>query len=131
MATQMYQVYKCEVCGNIVVVVHTGAGTLVCCGQPMVLQEERTTDTGQEKHVPVVEKTDTGVRVKVSSVDHPMQENHYIEWIEITDPQTGWCQMARLQPGQPPVAEFLVPESSRNRMVARSYCNLHGLWKSQ
>ena len=131
MATQVYQVYKCEVCGNIVVVLHEGAGTLVCCGKPMVLLEEKATDTGQEKHVPVIEKTDSGVRVKVGSVEHPMQADHYIEWIEIMDPQAGWCQMARLQPGQPPVAEFTVPVDSRDRLTARSYCNLHGLWKSQ
>ena len=77
------QVYKCEICGNIVEVLYVGGGELVCCGQPMNLLEEKTEDQGKEKHVPVIKKTEKGVKVKVGSVPHPMEEKHFIEWIEI------------------------------------------------
>ena len=77
------QIYKCNVCGNIIEVLHGGIGELVCCGKPMELLDEKTADTGKEKHVPVIEKIDGGYKVKVGSVPHPMEENHYIEWIEL------------------------------------------------
>jgi superoxide reductase len=80
--TEKLQIYKCEICGNIVEVLHTGKGQLVCCGQPMKLQVENTVDASKEKHVPVVEKIEEGIKVKVGSVPHPMEEKHYIEWIE-------------------------------------------------
>lgn len=81
--TKKLQVYKCEKCGNIVEVLHEGAGQLVCCGQPMKLFTENTVDAAQEKHVPVIEKTEKGYKVKVGSIPHPMEEKHYIEWIEL------------------------------------------------
>ena len=81
--TKMFEVYKCEVCGNITKVVHNSAGLLVCCGKPMILQQEKTADAGKEKHVPVVEKSEKGIRVKIGSVPHPMEEKHYIEWVEV------------------------------------------------
>ncbi|MBU1178353.1 desulfoferrodoxin [Patescibacteria group bacterium] len=124
--TESNQVYKCEVCGNIVEVLHTGAGELVCCGQPMKLLTENTEDAAVEKHVPVIEKTDTGVRVKVGSVDHPMEDDHYIEWIEIL--VDGLVYRQNLKPGEKPEAEFMV---QANDVAARTYCNLHGLWKSE
>lgn len=125
MAEKM-QVYKCEVCGNIVEILHAGVGELVCCGQPMKLQTERTGDTGTEKHTPVIEKLDGKVRVKVGSVTHPMEEGHYIEWVELV---TDSGMMRRfLKPGEEPVAEF---DYSGRVVGARSYCNLHGLWKSE
>jgi len=87
--TNLLEVYKCMVCGNIVKVVHASEGTLVCCGQPMALQQEKTADQGKEKHVPVVEKTANGILVKIGAVPHPMEEKHYIEWVEVRDGREG------------------------------------------
>jgi len=123
--TNLNEVYKCNVCGNIVEVLHAGAGELVCCGQPMELLQERTEDEGREKHVPVIEKTETGVRVKVGSVPHPMEEKHHIEWIEIIG--DGRIYRKFLEPGDIPEAEF---EVSAAKLEAREFCNVHGLWKS-
>ncbi len=122
--TERLQVYKCELCGNIVEVLHAGVGELVCCGQPMKLQVEKTGDTGTEKHTPVVEKDGSKVKVKVGSVSHPMEEGHYIEWIEVVTEEG----VARkfLKPGEAPAAEF---EGAGSVLGVRSYCNLHGLWK--
>ena len=119
-----YEVYKCEVCGNIAEVLHGGAGELVCCGQSMKLMKENTTDAAKEKHVPVVEKVDGGVKVKIGSVAHPMEEKHYIEWIEIIADGKAYRQF--LAPGQAPEAIFPVESAG---ITAREYCDLHGLWK--
>ncbi len=124
--TELNQVYKCEICGNIVEVLHTGVGELVCCGKPMVLQQEKTGDQGMEKHVPVIEKTPEGVKVKVGSVPHPMEEAHHIEWIEMV--ADGRVYRKALQPGDAPEAEFCVAATS---IAAREYCSIHGLWKSE
>jgi len=124
--TKLNQIYKCSVCGNMVEVIHTGVGTLVCCGQNMVLQEENTVDASKEKHVPVIEETESGVKVKIGSAPHPMEEAHCIEWIEIMFGD----KVARhfLKPGDAPEAEFNIKKV--DGLVAREYCNLHGLWKS-
>jgi superoxide reductase len=122
--TQRLQVYKCEVCGNIVEVLHEGAGELVCCGQPMKLLVANTVDAAQEKHVPVIEKTAGGVKVKVGSVAHPMEEKHYIEWIEIVADGKAYRQF--LKPGDAPEATFNI---MANKIEAREHCNIHGLWK--
>ena len=123
--TEKLQIYKCQVCGNIVEVIHTGVGQLVCCGQPMTLMTENTTDAATEKHVPVVEKTAGGFKVKVGSVAHPMENKHYIEWIElITD---GKAYREFLSPGDVPEAFF---EIKADKVTAREYCNVHGLWKA-
>ena len=124
--TVQRQVYRCNVCGNIVEVLHAGKGELVCCGQPMELLQEKATDAGLEKHVPVIEATDSGIKVKVGDVPHPMEEKHYIEWIEIiTD--SGACRHF-LKPGDKPEAEFEIePQKVKG---AREYCNIHGLWRS-
>ncbi len=119
------QVYKCELCGNIVDVLHAGGGELVCCGQPMKLFVENTVDAAKEKHVPVIEKTTNGYKVKVGSVAHPMEEKHYIEWVELIVGDQVYRQF--LYPGQTPEAEFCV---KADKVVAREYCNLHGLWKA-
>ena len=124
--TEQKQVYKCNVCGNIVEVLHAGAGELVCCGQPMELLKEKTEDAGQEKHVPVIEKTASGVKVKVGSVPHPMEEKHYIEWIEII--ADGKVYRKFLKPGDNPEAEF---EIRAEKIKTREYCNVHGLWGSK
>jgi superoxide reductase len=123
--TTQKQIYKCNVCGNIVEVLYAGAGQLVCCGQPMELLKEKTEDIGQEKHVPVIEKSGTRVRVKVGSVPHPMEEKHYIEWIEII--ADGRSYRKFLKPGSKPEAEF---EIRVEKIEVREYCNIHGLWKS-
>ena len=119
------EIYKCNICGNIIEVLNVGGGELVCCGQPMELLTEKTDDNGKEKHVPVVEKTETGVRVKVGSIPHPMEENHYIEWIEVI--ADGVVHRKFLNPGDKPEVEFNV---MAERIEAREYCNIHGLWKS-
>lgn len=119
------EVYKCVHCGNIVEVVHGGAGTLVCCGEPMKLIKENTVDASVEKHVPVVETTDQGIKVMVGSVMHPMEEKHWIEWIELVSDGIAYRQF--LEPGMKPEAIFnLKPKT----FTVREYCNLHGLWKN-
>lgn len=119
------QVFKCELCGNIVEVVHGGPGELVCCNEPMVLQTENTVDAAVEKHVPVLEKTDHGIKVSVGSVAHPMEADHYIEWIEVV--VDGKAYREFLKPGDAPEGVFCVEGEN---IVAREYCNLHGHWKS-
>jgi superoxide reductase len=122
--TQLLQIYKCDVCGNMVEMVHAGQGELVCCGQPMRLFTENTVDAAKEKHVPVIEKVAGGFKVKVGSVPHPMEEKHYIEWVELI----AWPKVYRqfLKPGEAPEATFQV---DAEQVTAREYCNLHGLWK--
>lgn len=121
------QVYKCNVCGNIVTVLHAGGGELVCCGQPMELLDPKTQDEGLEKHVPVIEKADNGVLVKVGDTPHPMEEKHYIEWIELQT-NDGDMHYAFLKPGEDPQATFNV--NYEDVAMAREFCNIHGLWKS-
>jgi len=125
--TQKKQIYRCNVCGNIVEVLNAGQGQLVCCGQPMELIEENTTDASLEKHVPVIEKTDSGFKVKIGSVPHPMEEEHYIKWIELIVDDISYRQF--LKPHDLPEAEFLI-DAQKDKVEARAYCNLHGLWKS-
>ncbi len=120
------QVYKCETCGNIVEVLHGGAGALVCCGRPMKLLEEQTADAATEKHVPVIEATDEGFVVRVGSVPHPMQEKHYIEWIQLN--AGGEAFRKYLAPGDKPEAFFRI---EADVVSAREYCNVHGLWKGE
>jgi superoxide reductase len=119
------EVYKCDACGNIVEVLHGGGGELVCCGEPMKLMKENTVDAAKEKHVPVVEKTAGGTTVKLGEAPHPMEEKHYIEWVEII--ADGKAYREFLNPGEAPEATFNV---EANQVTARGYCNLHGLWKS-
>ena len=122
---QRLQVYKCEVCGNIVEVLFAGGGELVCCGQPMKLMVENTVDAAKEKHVPVVEKSDKGVLVKVGAVPHPMEEKHYIQWVELIVGGKAYRQF--LKPGDKPDAFF---EIKADKLEAREYCNIHGIWKA-
>ena len=118
------QIYKCQKCGNIVEVLHGGAGTLVCCGEDMTLYSPNTVDAAREKHVPVIEKTATGLKVKVGSVPHPMEEKHYIEWIELLADGRVYRQF--LNPGDAPEADFAIHADD---ISARAYCNIHGLWQ--
>jgi superoxide reductase len=118
-------VYKCEICGNIVEVLHAGGGDLSCCGAPMVLQTENTVDAAKEKHVPVITKVAGGYKVNVGSVAHPMEAKHYIEWIELIAGDS--CYRQFLNPGDAPEAFFPITE---DKVTAREYCNLHGHWKA-
>jgi superoxide reductase len=120
----MHKIYKCNICGNIVELLHEGKGTLICCGQPMELLSEKTADQGKEKHVPIIEKTASGYKVKVGSIPHPMEETHYIEWIELV--ADGHSYRKFLKPGESPEAEFCV---TAEQVFAREHCNIHGLWK--
>lgn len=123
---EKYQVYKCEKCGNIVEVLHGGPGTLICCNEPMKLFDERSEDSKVEKHVPVIEYLDNGIRVTVGSTLHPMTEKHWIEWIELI--ADGKLYRQYLNPGDAPVAYFAL---KAEKVKAREYCNIHGLWKSE
>ncbi|MBM9613119.1 desulfoferrodoxin [Desulfobulbus rhabdoformis] len=123
--TKVNEVYKCALCGNIVEVLHAGAGELVCCGQAMDLMTENTVDAAKEKHVPVITKVDAGYKVAVGSVAHPMEEKHYIEFIELI--ADGKVYRQALKPGDTPEATFCIQAEN---VSAREYCNLHGLWKA-
>ncbi|MCK5580461.1 MAG: desulfoferrodoxin [Candidatus Omnitrophica bacterium] len=124
--TQLRELYRCEVCGNVVEVVNEGQPSLVCCNQPMVKLEPKTEDAGGEKHVPVVEEADCCIKVKVGSVEHPMEEKHYIKCIEVLTQDK--VMRAELSPGQKPEAEFCVKKS--DVIEVREFCTIHGLWKS-
>lgn len=119
------EVYKCDLCGNIVEIMHGGPGALICCGQKMLLMTENTVDAAQEKHVPVIEVGPESITVKIGSVPHPMGESHYIEWIELV--ADGKIYRQHLKPGEAPQAVFPVMAGD---ITAREYCNLHGHWST-
>ena len=119
------QIYTCEICGNVIEVLHGGDGELVCCEKPMKLFVENTVDASKEKHVPVIEKIDGGYKVRVGSVVHPMEEKHYIEWIELIADGKAYRQF--LKPGEVPEAIFKIEASA---VTARELCNIHGLWRN-
>jgi len=122
--TEIREIYKCEICGNIVEVLHSGMGELVCCGQPMKVMEEKTEDSSVEKHVPYIEETENGVIVRVGqSQEHPMTDEHYIEWIQVIADGSSYRKF--LKAGDKPEAEFKI---KADKMEAREYCNVHGLW---
>ncbi len=123
--TEKMQIYKCEICCNIVEMVHGGKGKMSCCGKPMGLYEENSTDAAKEKHVPVIEKGENGDKVYVGSVAHPMEEDHYIEWIELVSKDFSSRQF--LKPGDDPEAIFCIDSDD---VIAKAYCNSHGLWRS-
>lgn len=124
--TEVGEIYKCEVCGNVVSVIEKAGGTLVCCGQNMKLLEEKKVESeGNEKHVPVIEKTDAGIRVKVGSIPHPMEDKHWISLIQVVK-DGNVIVGKRLKPGDEPVAEFCMVDT--DGIKARAYCNIHGLW---
>ena len=123
---EVLEIYKCDVCGNIVEMVHGGAGELVCCGEPMQRLDEQTADSAVEKHVPAVEKIDGGFKVTVGSTLHPMTDEHWIEWIEIVADGQDYRQY--LNPGDQPAAVFPIQAKS---VTAREHCNKHGLWKNK
>jgi len=120
------EVYKCEICGNIVEILNAGKPALVCCGEEMKLQTENTVDAAKEKHVPVIEMGDGKITVKVGSVPHPMEEKHYIQWVELLADGKAYLQF--LKPGDKPEAVFPFTAQS---VTAREYCNVHGHWKAE
>jgi len=129
--TQLKQIYKCLICGNIVEVLHIGAGELVCCGQPMELMVSKNKEEGIEKHLPVIEdlppnmcQVKDGCKIKIGLQEHPMTEDHYIEWIEIITAD-GKSGKKFLKPGDKPESNFY---TRMNIIGARAYCNIHGLW---
>lgn len=124
--TKQKQIFRCPICGNIVEVLIPAGGTLVCCGKPMILQDENTTDAALEKHVPIIETVERGYLVKVGSVEHPMLTEHYIQWIELITPDRTLRKY--LTPGEKPEAIFL---TDAKEVTVREYCNLHGLWKAE
>ncbi len=120
------EIYECKVCGNIVEVLRGGAGELVCCGQPMEKLVAKTADAGKEKHVPVIERLTDGFKVKIGSIPHPMEEKHYIEWIELLADGKAYRQF--LKPGVAPEAIFNIKATT---VSAREHCNVHGLWEGK
>jgi len=126
--TQINDIYKCEICGNIIESVHSGSDTLTCCGQLMTKMEPKTGPEGQEKHLPVIEKNGNKITVMVGSVPHPMVEEHFIEWIEIIIGDK--VQRVFLKPGDEPTVEFEIMGINET-IVARAYCNIHGLWTTK
>lgn len=131
--TEKDQIYQCLVCGNIVEIVKEGVGSLICCNQPMHLVPAKTEDEGHEKHVPLIEKTPKGAKVKVGSTLHPMEKGHYIKWIELGAGEQKIRQY--LIPGVKPIIEFEIqfdlPVTKEPNLQAREYCSLHGLWQSK
>ncbi len=121
---QLREVYKCEICGHIVEILHSSGGTLVCCGEEMKHLIENTKEAATEKHIPVVSKLEDGIHVKVGEIEHPMLPEHFIEWIEVHTPTRVYRK--NLKPGDKPEAIFKIDEEI---IFAREYCNLHGLWK--
>ncbi|MDR0339085.1 MAG: desulfoferrodoxin [Desulfovibrio sp.] len=121
------ELYKCKLCANLVEVMQGGAGELVCCGRPMELMKEGVTDAAKEKHMPVIEKTGNGYKVKVGAVPHPMEEKHWIQWVELVADGVSYTRF--LKPGDAPEAAFCIAETKN--VVAREYCNLHGHWKAE
>lgn len=126
--SERLQIYKCELCGNIIEVVHGAGGVMLCCGQPMQLLKANTTDGAKEKHVPVIEPVNGGYKVKVGSAPHPMEAAHYIEWVELIVGEEAYRKF--LHPGEAPEATFMINVPDGVVVSAREYCNLHGLWKS-
>ena len=126
MPIKRLEVYKCEICGNIIEVLHAGGPPLVCCNEKMKLQAENTVDAAREKHVPVIEMGNGQITVKVGSVPHPMEDKHYIQWVELIADGKAYLQF--LKPGEEPKAVFPLTAS---KVTAREYCNIHGHWKAE
>jgi len=129
MKLERNQIYRCDSCGVIIDILHKSLGNIVCCDVPMCLVVENTEDAVVEKHLPVVEKISTGIKIKVGEIIHPMEEKHFIEWIEVITVNNE-TKKKFLNPNEKPEAEFCI-ENFENIVSIRSYCNLHGLWKSE
>ncbi len=126
--TDERQVYRCNICGNMIEVLHIGTGIVTCCNQPMELLDEKTGDLGPEKHIPIIEETENGIKVNVGEIPHPMEDNHCIEWIEIIANDKVYRKV--LKPDEKPEAEFNIKLENIDEIQAREYCSIHSLWKS-
>ena len=126
---EKFEIYKCEICGNIVEILHGGKGQLVCCNQPMQKMEEQTAEMAKEKHVPIIENNGTDIKVYVGSTKHPMEEKHYIEWIQVMTTDDKFSLRKFLAPGENPEVVFHKCEKCLGDIRAREYCNIHKLWK--
>jgi len=116
-------IYKCEICGNIVEVLHAGMGVLVCCGQNMTLLPEKVTEQGNEKHLPVIEQNGNEYHIKVGEIQHPMLDEHHIEWIDAVTEKEVLRKF--LKAGEVPEMVF----STKYKLIkVREHCNIHGLW---
>lgn len=124
--TKKLEIYKCSHCGNIVEIFVGNGSPIVCCGEKMELLEEQTADTSKEKHVPYIEETEDGYKVRIGENQaHPMTEKHYIMWIELV--ADSHIYRKELTPTDEPEATFRVPKAEK--VFAREYCNVHGLWR--
>lgn len=125
----MNKIYKCNICGNVIEMLHFGGGELICCGQSMdILIEKTSKDEGKEKHIPVIERIENGTLVKIGSVSHPMEDKHYIEWIELENQEKEKICKKSLKPGENPEAKFC---AKTDKVKSRAYCNVHSLWKNE
>jgi len=125
---QKLEIYKCEICGNIVEVLHGGKGQLVCCGEPMELLKAKETEEGTEKHLPVVESRNSGIIIKVGSIPHPMEEKHHIEWIEvITKDDRAYKKFLKAEDAPEVIFEITFEDVNS----VREHCNIHGLWATK
>lgn len=124
--TELNEIYRCNICDNMVEIVNASVGELVCCNQPMELLKERKTDIGPEKHVPIIEKIEDGVIIKIGEINHPMEENHHIVLIEAITSNKVYRKI--LKTNDEPIAKFNISESELNDIKIREYCNVHGLW---
>ncbi len=124
--TNLMEIYKCEICGNLVEVVYSGYGTLTCCSQPMILMKEHhNNEQAQEKHVPILTKEKDKTIIRVGSLPHPMEPEHYIMFIEAISHDKVWLKRKYLKAGDEPSLKF---GSDGDKMIARELCNIHGLW---
>ncbi len=122
----MSEIYKCDVCGQVIQVLNKSAGTLVCCNKPMRLLQEKTIDAGSEKHVPIIKQEGSNVEVRIGSIPHPMTTEHYIQWIKIIT--TREEQLIKLKPGDEPIINTTI---NGEIIKVNAYCNKHELWANK
>jgi len=127
--SRQFEAYKCEKCFAIVEVFQGGGGTFACCDSPMTLLKEGVTDAAKEKHVPVAERTGKGIKVKVGELAHPMEEKHWVQWVELVGDNFSCTHF--LRPGDAPEVEFACGSACGDKLTVRAYCNLHGHWKTE
>lgn len=123
------ELYKCNICGNLIEVVLPGDGELVCCGQPMNLLEANTTDATKEKHVPFFVKKDDELEIRIGSAPHPMEQEHYIQFIEVVSKDERYVKRKYLYPSEEPM--FTLRGYDVDSLTAKEHCNLHGLWEAK
>lgn len=127
--TKKLEMYKCEVCGNLIEVVLAGDGDLVCCNQPMILLKPNTVDAAKEKHVPFFEKKGEELDIRIGSEPHPMTNEHYIQFIEAISKDERYVKRKYLYPNEEPVLTLKCYDVGS--IIAKENCNLHGLWEAK